>query len=46
MKHTSKYLDGYRFYVYVSPGHIEYFETIQGAQDYKDEFGVTIGNVN
>lgn len=45
MKHTSKYLEGYRYYVYVCPGHIEYFKTLEGAQDYINESSGTLGDV-
>lgn len=31
MKHTEKYNEGYRWYVYVSPGQIEYFENKHDA---------------
>ena len=31
MKHTKKYNQGYRYYVYICPGHIEYFVAREAA---------------
>jgi hypothetical protein len=33
MKHTWKYEQGYRYYVYISPGRIEYFYDLESAQE-------------
>ena len=44
--HTTMYELGYRFYVYVGPGNIEYFKTLDAAISYHDEMGGTIGEVH
>ncbi len=36
---------GYRFYVYVGPGAIEYFKTLKEAVEYQNIMGGTIGEV-
>lgn len=36
---------GYRFYVYVGPGVIEYFKTLKRAVEYQNTTGGTIGEV-
>jgi hypothetical protein len=45
MKHTSMYNAGYRYYVYVGPGDIRYFRTINEANDCVDETGGNLGEV-
>lgn len=40
------YNSGYRYYVYVAPGVIEYFETIEEAQNFAQETGGLIGEMN
>lgn len=37
MKHTEKYNEGYRWYVYVAPGQIEYFEKFHDADFFAKE---------
>lgn len=39
MKHTQLYNEGYRFYVYFAPGWIEYFVTIEKANERIEEVG-------
>lgn len=34
MNHTSKYNEGYRYYVYVVPGVVEYFKDLDDAKEY------------
>ena len=45
MSESSKRRQGFRYYVYLGPGAIEYFTTLVDAQDYQSEFGGTIGEV-
>ncbi len=45
MLHTSKYNDGYRYYVYDGPGMISYFRTLAEATAYAEESGGRIGEV-
>lgn len=44
-QHTSMYNAGYRFYVYDGPGMINYFYTLEAAQEYADKSGGRIGEV-
>ena len=37
MKHTEKYNEGYRWYVYVSSGQIEYFENKYDADFFTED---------
>lgn len=43
---TAMYNAGYRYYVYVGPGSISYFETLPEAQEYAESTGGTIGEVD
>jgi hypothetical protein len=45
MNHTSKYNEGYRYYVYCGPGHIEYFKELIIALDYVKNNGGKLGQV-
>jgi len=45
MKHTTMYNNGFRYYVYVSPGNISYFQTLPEAQDCATETSGRIGEV-
>lgn len=42
MKHTWKYEQGYRYYVYLGPGHIEYFEDLESAQECAEKNGAEV----
>jgi len=44
-KHTSMYYAGYRYYVFVCSGVIQYFETVEEAQEYVELTGGQIGEV-
>ena len=46
MKHTTRYNDGYRYYVYVGPGNISYFQELAKAQEYAKKTDGAIGEVN
>lgn len=46
METTFKQSLGYKYYVYVSPGFIEYFYTLEAAQKFQLQSGGTIGVVN
>lgn len=46
MANTAKYNEGYRYYVYVGPGHIEYFYTLREAMYFQEDNGGNIGEVD
>lgn len=35
----------HKYYVYVCPGHIKYFDDLQEAQDYADAYGTKVQEV-
>lgn len=45
MTHTSKYNEGYRYYVYLGPGNIEYFKEVTDALNFVKENGGKLGQV-
>ena len=45
MKHTKKHNQGYRYYVYIGPGQIEYFTDQEAASAYAYENHVEVQEV-
>jgi hypothetical protein len=45
MKHTSMYNNGYRYYVYLGPGNINYFTTYREALIFAEDNGGDIKEV-
>jgi hypothetical protein len=42
MKSTWKAQQGYKYYVYVGPGRIEYFEDLEEAQECARKYGAEV----
>ncbi len=45
MKHTSKYEEGYRYFVYVAPGSITYFFELSRAEEFAREVDAEVQDV-
>ncbi len=45
MKHSIKYQEGYRYFVYEPPGNIAYFYELWLAEEYADEVGAKVQEV-
>lgn len=45
MTHTSKYNEGYRYYVYLGPGNIKYFKGLIEALEFVKLNGGKLGQV-
>jgi hypothetical protein len=41
-KQTWKAQQGYKYYVYIRPGHIEYFEELETAQECAHHYGAEV----